>query len=132
MLYLTVSEYAINTVLTREEKGIHHIIYFTSKALHKAELRCLSLEKLAYIVVIAARKLRPYFWGHRIEVLTNCPLKQILQKPDTSGQMVKWTIELEQFNIRYGRCTSIKNQALVDFVAEFNIEPVEELMHNIP
>ncbi|XP_022865611.1 uncharacterized protein LOC111385455 [Olea europaea var. sylvestris] len=36
---------------------------------------------------MAARKLRPYFLEHPIEVLTNSPLRQILQRPDTSGGM---------------------------------------------
>lgn len=76
-------------VLTREEEGIQHLVSYTSKALHKANLRYSSLEKLAYTIVMAARKLWPYFMEHPIEVLTNYPLKHILQKPDTFDQMVK-------------------------------------------
>lgn len=32
--------------------------------------------------------------------------------------------------MRYRPCTSIKSQALASFVAKFNVEPVEEFLHN--
>ena len=44
-----------------------------------AENRYVMLEKLAYALLIAARKLRHYFQAHSITVLTDQPLKQVLQ-----------------------------------------------------
>ncbi|GMH31256.1 hypothetical protein Nepgr_033099 [Nepenthes gracilis] len=49
-------------------------------------------------LVYAARKLRPYFQSHRIVVLTDQPLKSILQKPETSDRLVKWAVELGEFD----------------------------------
>ncbi|XP_024028926.1 uncharacterized protein LOC112093843 [Morus notabilis] len=43
----------------------------------------------------------------------------VLQKPDTFGRLLKWSIELSQFDIDYKPRIAIKGQALVDFVAEF-------------
>ena len=40
------------------------------------------MEKLALAVVIATRKLRLYFHSDLVRVLTNYPLRQVLQKPD--------------------------------------------------
>ena len=54
-----------------------------------------------------------------IEVLTNFPLRQILHKPEASGRILKWTIELSQFNIRYKPRTMIKGQTLAELVARF-------------
>lgn len=56
------------------------------------------MEKLAYYLVVALRKLRPYFQAHRVDVLTKYPLKQVLQKPDSSGCLLKWAMELVQFD----------------------------------
>ena len=42
------------------------------------ETRNLKIEKLAYALLIAARKLRYYFQAHLIAVLTDQPLKQFL------------------------------------------------------
>ncbi|KAK4391587.1 hypothetical protein Sango_1936500 [Sesamum angolense] len=49
-----------------------------------AERKYIQIEKLALALVTTARKLRPYFQSHKIVVLTNHPLKQIMQRPDAS------------------------------------------------
>ena len=60
-----------------------------SKRLLDAETRYLELEKLALALVVESRKLRPYFHAHPIEVLTNYPLCQVLQKSEASGRLLK-------------------------------------------
>ncbi|GMH07043.1 hypothetical protein Nepgr_008883 [Nepenthes gracilis] len=57
-------------------------------------------------------------WAHRIVVLTDQPLKGILQKPDVSGRLVKWAIELGEFDIEFRPRPAIKAQALADFIVE--------------
>ena len=66
------------------------------------------MEKLAQALVIATRKLRPYFQSHTVRVLTNYPLRQVLQKPDASGRLLKWVIELSQFEIEFQTQPAIK------------------------
>ena len=46
-------------------------------------------------------------------------MKQILHKPETSGKLIKWAIELSEFNIRYKPRIAVKWQVLVDFIMEF-------------
>ena len=77
------------------------------------------MEKLILALVTAARKLRPYFQAHTIEVPTEYPMKQVLHKPETSGRLMKWAIELSEFDIRNKPKTAIKGQVLADFVMEF-------------
>ena len=69
----------------REENKVEWLVYYISKCLVDAETRYLKMEKLDLALVIATRKLRPYFYSHPIWVLTNYPLRQVLQKPDASG-----------------------------------------------
>ena len=84
------------------------------------------MEKLILSLVTAARKLRPYFQAHTIEVPTEYPMKQVLHKPETSGRLMKWAIELREFDIRYKPKNAIKGQVLFDFVMEFtSAEPAE-------
>ena len=59
------------------------------------------MEKLILVLVTTARKLRPYFQGHTIEVPTEYPMKQVLHRLETSGRLMKWAIELSDFDIRY-------------------------------
>ena len=77
------------------------------------------MEKLILALVTTTWKLRLYFQDHIIEVLTEYPIKQVLHKPETSGRLMKWTIELSEFDIRYKPKTVIKGQVLADFVMEF-------------
>ena len=84
------------------------------------------MEKLILALVTAARKLRLYFQAQTIEVPTEYPMKQELHKPETSGRLMKWAIELSEFDIRYKPKTAIKGQVLADFVMEFtSAEPAE-------
>ncbi|CAA0833885.1 Unknown protein, partial [Striga hermonthica] len=118
-LYLGVSEVAVSAALIREENSCQYPVYYVIKALHDAELRYAPMEKLAFALVTAARKLRPYFLEYSIAVLTSYPIRQILHRPDTSGRMVKWAVELGQYDIHYRPRTAMKGQVLSDFIAEF-------------
>ncbi|KAL6288531.1 hypothetical protein ACE6H2_006041 [Prunus campanulata] len=127
ILYLSVSATALSSVLIRKPNGIELPIFYTSHALQDAEIRYPELEKLAYALVLSARKLRPYFQAHSIIVLTNQPLRQILQKPETSGRLVKWAIELGEFDIRYHPRPAEKGQAVADFISEMTTSEEERL-----
>lgn len=101
-------------------------MYYVSRAIHDVELRYPPLEKLAFALVTIARRLRPYFQAHPIVVLTNQPLRVVLQKPEVSGRMVKWEIKLGEFDVSYRPRTAIKGQVLVDFLAELTPVEVDE------
>ncbi|XP_074351430.1 uncharacterized protein LOC141690540 [Apium graveolens] len=53
--------------------------------------------------------------AHKIEVLTDQPLRNILYSLKASGRLIKWKIELGEFDIKYKPRTAIKAQALADF-----------------
>ena len=93
-LYLAVTKYTILVALVREEDKVQWLVYCISKRLVDAETRYPEMENLALALMIAARKLRPYFHSHPVRVITNYPLRQVLQKLDASGRLLKWTIEL--------------------------------------
>ena len=74
-LYLAVSVAAVNAALVREEDGVQKPVYFMSRALQGLEERYPPMKKLAFALVTAARKLKPYFQAHTVIVLTNKPLR---------------------------------------------------------
>ena len=90
-----------------------------SKRLQYAETRYPKLEKLALALVVASRKVRPYFHTHSIEVSTNYPLRQVIQKSKASSKLLKWAIELGQFKVNYHTQTAIKRHSLPDFIVKF-------------
>ena len=79
------------------------------------------MEKLAFALVTAPRKLKPYFQAHTIVVLTNKPLKKVMNSPEAAGRKALWVVELSEFDIQYRLRTAIKGQVMADFIAEFTL-----------
>ena len=96
-----MSSTAVNAALILEEGGIQKPVYFISRALRGAEERYMQMEKLAFALTIASRKLQPYFQAHTIKVLTEYPLKKVFQKLDLLGRLINWVIELSEFDIEF-------------------------------
>ena len=103
-------------------------MYYVSKALTDAETRYPEPDRIALALVTAARKLRPYFQAHPIIVMTSLPLQNILAKPDASGRLLKWSVELGEFDISFRPKTAVKGQVIADLIADFAVADTEEPM----
>jgi hypothetical protein len=83
LLYVSASNLAVSAVLVqeKEEEGkLKQIpVYFASKDLSNSKIFYSELEKIAYAMIMAEKKLRHYFEGHRIWVITNQPLNACSQ-----------------------------------------------------
>ncbi|XP_012836530.1 PREDICTED: uncharacterized protein LOC105957147 [Erythranthe guttata] len=117
-MYLAAGDESISSVLFREKDKKQLPVYYVSKILQGAELRYPEVEKVGLALITTARRLRPYFISHTIIVRTSYPLRQTLGNAEASGRMVKWAVELGQYNVEYEPRTAIKGQALVDFLQE--------------
>ena len=100
LLYLAVAPLAVSSVLVREENAVQKPVYYTSRRLQGAKARYSKVEKMLFAPVTSARRLRAYFQAHTITVLTDQPLRQIMYKHELSGWMVRWAIELSEFDIQ--------------------------------
>ena len=107
--------------MVREEGGSQRPVYFTSRALRGAEERYPQIEKLAFVLIIAAQKLKPYFQAHTIVVLTEKPLRKAMSSLEAIGRMALWAVELSEFDILYHSRTAIKGQVVADFIAKFTL-----------
>jgi hypothetical protein len=56
------------------------------------------------------------------------PFEKVLQKPDLSGRLVNWAVELGEFDLEFCPRTTIKAQVLADFIAEFSNLPESKEM----
>ena len=57
------------------------------------------MEKLAFALVTAARKLKPYFQAYTVVVLTDKPLRRAMSSLKAARRMALWAVELSKFNI---------------------------------
>ena len=70
-LYLAVSVTAISVALIREENMVQLQVYYVSQAFQGAEARYSPIEKITFALIMASRKLRPYFQANPIIVMTD-------------------------------------------------------------
>ena len=130
-LYLAVSASAVSAALIREEGKKQLPVYYVSQALQGAESRYPRIEKIAFALIVASRKLRQYFQSNPILVMTDQPIKKSMSKPEAAGRMVQWAIELSQFDIEFHPRTAIKAQALADFIAEFTLPDEDRITDGV-
>jgi len=86
LLCLAVFDYAVSAVLVVERDRQQHPVYYVSHVLTGPESQYLFVEKFAYALLIASRKLRPYFESHHITVLTDQPLGVTLENMEIRGE----------------------------------------------
>ena len=101
---------------------VEHPAYFASTVLRDARARYPMPQKLL-VLLVASRKLRHYFQGHPIKVVSAYPLERVLRSPNSAGRVTEWNIELQAFQIEFSTTRVFKGAALADFVAEWAEAP---------
>jgi hypothetical protein len=71
---------------------------------------------MLYALLITSCKLRHYFQSHKIKVVSNFPLGEILHSRNTPGRIIKWSVELGEFDLEFYPRQAIKSQILADFI----------------
>ena len=69
---------------------VEHPVYFVSTVLRDARERYPMQQKLLFSLLSASRKLRHYFQGHLIKVVTSYPLEQVLHNPNATDRVASW------------------------------------------
>ena len=87
-LYLAVTPHAVSSTLIKEEGKAQKSVYYTSRTLRGAEGRYPLIEKLAFALITASRKLRHYFQAHVINVMIDHPLKKAMNKLEAVGRLI--------------------------------------------
>ena len=91
MLHIAATSTVISTtiVVEREEEGrvykVQRPIYYISEVLSESKIRYPHVQKLLYALLITSRKLRHYFESHKITVVTDFPLGDILHIKTQQG-----------------------------------------------
>jgi hypothetical protein len=124
LLYLAATTHVVSSAIIVERQEHDHAypvqrpVYFVSKVLSESKAHYQPVQKLLYAVLITSRKLQHYFQEYSISVITDYPLGDILRNQDATGRISKWAVKLGTLNIDFKPRTTIKSQALVDFMAE--------------
>ena len=77
------------------------------------------MAKMAYAVVMAARKLRHFIQSFKIKVSTSYPLQDMFENKEASGRIWKWATQLAAYTIDFILQSAIKSQVLADFITDW-------------
>ncbi|GJZ31997.1 reverse transcriptase domain-containing protein [Tanacetum coccineum] len=130
--YLAVSAEAVSAVLLTDRNGRQCPVQYVSKTLNEAERNYAPMEKLTLSLIHMTRRLRRYFESHPVKVITDQPIKNILNNTETSGKLAKYAIELRAYNIKFIPRNVVKGQVLADFLSEAPEGTKEDLYFRMP
>ena len=88
-LYLAISATAVSVALIKEEGKRQLLVYYVSQAFEGDELKYPRIEKIAFVLIVASRKLRQYFQVNPILVITDQPIIKSMNKPKAVGRMIQ-------------------------------------------
>lgn len=130
LLYIAATNRVVSAVIVveRDENGksVQRPVYYLSEVLSSSKQNYPHYQKMAYGVYMAAKKLQHYFEAHRIRVICEAPVSEIMSNKDASGRVAKWAVELAPYALQYDRRDAVKSHALANFLvdwAEMEYEP---------
>jgi hypothetical protein len=96
LLYISCTTHVVSSVLVVERAEevraypVQHPVYFINEVLSPSKIRYPQVQKLLYIVLLTARKLRHYFDNHKVIVITGFPIGDILHNKEVVGRQPSW------------------------------------------
>jgi hypothetical protein len=113
LLYIAASPHAVSAALVQEQNREGTIrqcpVYYVSEVLTTSKCNMMELEKIAYAVVMASRKLRHYFEAFKVRVTSDRGLGELFRNPEASVRIAKWAAKLSGYHITFEPKTTIKS-----------------------
>nr|GEV38470.1 reverse transcriptase domain-containing protein [Tanacetum cinerariifolium] len=100
------------------------------RTLNEAKRNYDPMEKLALALIHMTRILRSYIEAHPVKVITDQPIKNILNNIETFKKLVKYAFELGAYSITFIPRNTMKGHVLADFLSEAPKGEKEELVKN--
>ena len=85
-------------VVERAKEGhvykVQRHVYYISEVLLESKVKYPHVQNLLYALLITSRKLRHYFDEHKVIVVSDFPLGDVLCNRDAIGHISKWSVEV--------------------------------------
>ena len=103
ILMTDASAYALGAVLGQKEgEEKDHVIAYASRGLKSHEKNYSTIEKEALAIIFAFKQFRHYLYGQKTILYTDHkPLVWLMTHKDTSSRLIRWALQLQEFNIEF-------------------------------
>ena len=125
LLYIIATTLVVSMTIVMERAKEGHVykvqrhVYYISEVLSESKAKYPHVQKLLYALLFTSRKLCHYFDEHKVTVVSDFPLGNVLRNHDATGHISKWLVEVRAQNIEFVSRKAIKSQILADFIAEW-------------
>ena len=100
-LYTDASQYAVGAVLTQDRAEGEKVIQYVSHKLNAGQQKWPTIEREAYAIIHAVKKLRHYLYGSDFTIFTDHkPLKSLFTAEMKNTRVQRWAIQLEEYSPR--------------------------------
>ena len=102
ILYTDASNFCVGAVLCQEdEEGIERPIQYVSAQLSPAQKKWCTIEKEAFAVIFALKRLRAYLLGSQVTLYTDHkPLLSLFTKDLDNTKIQRWAVMIAEYGVR--------------------------------
>ena len=130
ILYTDESDVAVGATLVQEDEEGEHVVYYLSSALTPTQSRWPIIEREAWAIIFAIRKLKAYLYGARFTVRTDHkPLEFLFKSEIKNVKVQKWAMELSVLDCTIEYISGAKN-VQADFMSRLPGSKVEVINTN--
>ncbi|GJW29453.1 reverse transcriptase domain-containing protein [Tanacetum coccineum] len=118
MICLRQRNETISSVLLVEREGIQIPVSYVSRPLQGMEI-CYTLTKnMAQALIHTTRSLRAIFRKHKVKVVTDGPMEEILNLNGRKRRLAKWVAEVQTYDISYTQRKEAKGSIVKKFLGQ--------------
>lgn len=98
-LYTDASNTCIGAILVqKDDRGVERVIHYLSHKLSGSQLNWPTIEKEAYAIVYALKKLHVYLWGATFEIYTDHkPLRSLFKDEIKNSKLSRWAMQISEY-----------------------------------
>ena len=130
ILYTDASDVAVGATLIQEDEEGEHVVYYLSSALTPTQSRWPIIEREAWAIIFAIRKLKAYLYGAKFTVRTDHkPLEFLFKSEIKNVKVEKWAMELSELDCTIEYISGAKS-VQADFLSRLPGSKVEVINTN--
>ena len=134
-LYTDASLYAVGAILVQEDaQGTEKVIAYLSHQLSSAQRNWAAIEREAFGVVYALKKLHCYLWGSKFEIHTDHkPLTALFRSEIKNTKIQRWAVQIAEYSapILYHRGKLNVRADMLSRIASVNSTDPQEVEYEV-